>query len=103
MVRVWDAASGLYSPLAALKGGDNYVLSVCYSADNTRLVSTCLSEKTRMWDAASHELLAELEGLDNLSCICFSPDGDRLATCDDTFDNSCARVCVRHAVGDKWL
>jgi len=103
--RVWDAASGEqllclavnvvnmnwtvdsgewkpYVPHNALKLDTwNWVKSVAFSPDGTRLVTASLDKMARVWSSTSGELLFTLEGHQKgLETVAFSPSGKWLAT-----------------------
>ena len=62
MVRVWDANTGL--PLAVLQGHTNYVTSVNWSPDGTKLASGSWDKTVRVWNDVTNtgSQLAVLEG-----------------------------------------
>ncbi|WP_166665752.1 nSTAND1 domain-containing NTPase [Kribbella caucasensis] len=73
-----DAATG------AVKGrlpGDDEILTVRFSRDGTRLVSTTAAPKTIVWDVAEGRVVEELEIRDqDLWDVGFSPDDETLYT-----------------------
>ena len=75
-IRLWDAASGtaIGQPL---QGHSDWVSSVSFSPDGTRIVSSSGDKTVRLWDAASGTATGEpLQGhSDKVLSIAFSPDG----------------------------
>ena len=87
-LREWVSSVG-QQPLT-LRGHNHRVTSVCFSPDGKRIAAAGvdLEPKTRaavgvvrVWDAAGGKEILSL-GLNNhsINCVCFSPDGRRLAT-----------------------
>ena len=55
--------------------------AVAFSPDGTRLASAGTDGTVRLWDPASGQLTATLEGhADGVSAVAFSPDSHRLAS-----------------------
>jgi WD40 repeat protein len=88
-LKVWDAAGG--QEVLTLKGHAGPVWSVCFSPDGKRLASASgdPSKKGRpgevkVWDAQSGQEVLTLKGHTGLTgqvtSVCFSPDGNRLAS-----------------------
>jgi WD40 repeat protein/serine/threonine protein kinase len=79
VVRVYDLTTGeLRHPL---QGHIDRVVSVAYSPDGRRLVSTSLDRTVKLWDAATGQEVLTLRGhKDVTSRALFSPDGRRLAS-----------------------
>ncbi|KAK0719401.1 WD40-repeat-containing domain protein, partial [Lasiosphaeris hirsuta] len=58
--KIWDPATG--QCLSTLQGHDDWVLSVAWSHDSTRLAS-CSDDKTvKIWDPATGQCLSTLQG-----------------------------------------
>ncbi|KAG1867062.1 WD40-repeat-containing domain protein, partial [Suillus tomentosus] len=78
-VRLWDAATG--EPVGEpLEGHTDWVWSVSFSPDGTRIVSGSGDKTVRLWDVATGQPLGEpLEGHTALVySVSFSPDGTRI-------------------------
>jgi WD40 repeat protein len=78
--RIWDARTGL--PLLTVKGHTNWVTSVAFSPDGTKLATAGRWEPTaNIWDSRTGQRLLQLKGhAGGVSSVKFSPDGSRLAT-----------------------
>jgi WD40 repeat protein len=59
-VRVWDVSTGV--ELKELKGHTDWVNSVAFSSDGTRIVSGSIDESVRVWDVSTGVELKELKG-----------------------------------------
>ena len=59
-VRVWDASTG--ETLKVLEGHTDYVMSVAFSSDDSRIVSGSDDKSVRVWDASTGKMLKVLEG-----------------------------------------
>jgi WD40 repeat protein len=60
------------------------VWSVAFSPDGTRLATGSDDDHVRLWDVASGEEIARLEGhTERISVVAFSPDGARLVSGSD--------------------
>jgi WD40 repeat protein len=76
---VWDASSG--REMHVLKGHRNFVYSVEFSPDGSRLASASGDRTAKLWDVATGQELLTLRGhTDELFSVAFSPDGCWLAT-----------------------
>jgi WD40 repeat protein len=92
-VKVWDASTG--QVLLTLKGHTGQVNSVCFSPDGKRLASASGNSITytpeevkagevRLWDATTGREILILKGhTKRIASVCFSPDGQRLASASD--------------------
>jgi WD40 repeat protein len=74
-----------WSPcLQTLEGHSNFVTSVAFSHDSTRLASASDDRTVKVWDAASGACLEKLEGHSKkVNSVAFSHDSTRLASASD--------------------
>ncbi|KAJ3874888.1 quinon protein alcohol dehydrogenase-like superfamily [Lentinula edodes] len=91
-VRIWDASTGaqIGVPLQGhdssigvpLQGHDDWVSSVAFSPDGTRIVSGSGDHTVRIWDASTGaQIGVPLQGHDDwVSSVAFSPDGTRIVS-----------------------
>jgi WD40 repeat protein len=87
-LKVWDVERG--QVLVSLKGHTGSVLGVCFSPDGTRLASAgagqdpegkVLPGEIKVWDVEQGREILALKGhTGEVNCVCFSPDGTRLAS-----------------------
>ena len=78
-MKVWNASTG--QEKLTLNGHTNYVHSVCFNPDGTRLASASRDGSVKVWDTATgQETLSLKVKADDIWCVCFSPDGTRLAS-----------------------
>jgi hypothetical protein len=76
---VWDTATG--ACLHTLNGHSDLVMSVCFSPDGQRIVSSSRDQSARLWDVASGTELLTFKGHRGwLFTAVFSPDGRRIVT-----------------------
>ena len=65
--------------LKTLEGHSNYVRSVAYSPDGTKIISGSEDNTIKIWDANTGECLKTLEGHSNyVNSVAFSPDGTKI-------------------------
>jgi len=78
-LRLWKAATG--EPVKTLDGHTDAVLSVVFSRDGKRLLSSSYDKTARLWDVESGEQLREFKGHTWwVWCAAFSPDEKRVVT-----------------------
>jgi WD40 repeat protein/cell division protein FtsL len=78
-VQLWDAITGKH--LQSIQGHGNYVRSVAFTRDGTRLASA--ADFVRFWDvltSQAQEVLSLKGHAGNVLGLAFSPDGTRLAS-----------------------
>uniref|UniRef100_A0ACD5GTA2 WD40 repeat domain-containing protein n=1 Tax=Desertifilum tharense IPPAS B-1220 TaxID=1781255 RepID=A0ACD5GTA2_9CYAN len=64
-----------------LLGHDDYVRSLSFSPDGTRLASGSWDQTVKLWDISTGEEIATLKGhADAVVSVNFSPDGQILAS-----------------------
>ena len=64
-----------------LTGHSDIVYAVAFSPDRRMLATGSRDSTARLWDVATHRLLATLTGhSDNVNAVAFSPDGRTLVT-----------------------
>jgi WD40 repeat protein len=73
--------------LKTLEGDSEGVLSVAYSPDGTKIISSSGDETIKIWDANIGQCLKTLEGhLDYVYSVTFDPDGTKIISC--SYDNT---------------
>jgi WD40 repeat protein len=78
-VDIWDIASGAL--LATLRGHNEYVYSIAFSPDGTRIVTASGDRTARIWNAASGRPLQVLRGHEaTVFSAYFSPDSRHVVT-----------------------
>jgi len=79
ILQLRDAVSGTH--LNTLNGHSDWVLSVAFSPDGTRIVSGSKDNTLRLWDAVSGAGLNTLNGHSNwVLSVAFSLDGTRIVS-----------------------
>ncbi len=85
-----EAEDALYRALPAsqlqltLSGHTDWVSSIVFSPDGSKLATTSLDNTVKIWDARSGQVLLTLEDHSRaVRTVAFSPDGKRLATAGD--------------------
>src|SRR4029079_12212903 len=69
------------SPLPALEGHKNFVLSAAFSADRKRIVTASADRTAKVWDGVTGILLLSFdEHKDLVRFAAFSPDGKKIVT-----------------------
>ncbi len=77
--QAWSRGSGLFPPVVISTAGTEY--NALFSPDNRLLLTSGASNAVELWDAATGERVAELDGhTATVSSASFSPDGRYLAT-----------------------
>ena len=62
-----------------MEGHSDYVLSVAYSPDGTKIISGSGDETVKIWDANTGQCLKTLEGhSDDVESVAYSPDGTKI-------------------------
>ena len=78
-VRLYDFASGKLDSL--LKGHDDVVLALAFSANSTRLISGSADKTGIIWDLAKRQQIHRLSGhTEMITAVSFGPDGARVIT-----------------------
>ena len=86
-LKLWDAVSGRLIRIFAGTERRDWMLSVAFSPNGTRLVSGTSSGTVKLWDVASGQQIHALPGHSYAaSSVAFSPDGTRLLS--GSYDNT---------------
>ena len=79
---MWEAGTG--SELLTLRGHQDYVWSIAWSPDGSKLATACGDRTAKVWKVVSGAELVSLRGhQDSVQNIAWSPDGSKLATASD--------------------
>jgi WD40 repeat protein len=67
-----------------LEGHSNYVNSVAYSPDGSKIISSSNDDTVKIWDANTGQCLKTLEGhIETVNSVAFSPDGTKIISGSD--------------------
>jgi WD40 repeat protein len=81
-VRVWDVSTGKVQ--SVLEGHTDWVQSVAFSSDGTRIASGSRDKSVWVWDVSTGTVQSVLEGhTSGVSSVAFSSDGTRIASGSD--------------------
>ncbi|CAI7583021.1 unnamed protein product [Penicillium manginii] len=103
----WDAHTG--ACLQTLEGHDDWVRSVVFSPDSSRVASGSFDNTIKIWDAHTGACLQTLEGHDrDVTSVVFSPDSsyiasgsrDRAIKIWDAHTGACLQTMKGH---DNWV
>jgi len=75
-----NAPAVVLLPKARLKGHTEWVYSLSFNKDGTRLASGSEDGTVRIWDTAKGEIIRVLEDGRLVSCVAYSPDGKTVAS-----------------------
>lgn len=78
VIHVWRVADG--SPTAALRGHRSRIRDLAFTPDAARIVSASHDGSSMIWDVATGDLVAELNGAESVSVVRISPDGETIVT-----------------------
>jgi WD40 repeat protein len=78
---VWDTRDGTLKERHRFDAHSGGIMSVAFSRDSRRLVSSSFDGTAKVWDTTTWKVLAALEGkpLGRLWCAAIHPDGERIA------------------------
>lgn len=84
-IRVWDVNSGALLKTLSVNtnGAENIVCGVVFSKDGKNLASCDWGQSPKVWDFASGKLVQAFRAKSSL-CLAYSPDGQLLASGDDS-------------------
>ena len=76
---LWDIATG--REVRRFRGHTNYIESLAFSSDGSRLVTASMDDTARLWDVATGREIRRFEGhTSTVLRVAFSSDGQRLVT-----------------------
>jgi WD40 repeat protein len=86
-VRLWDTTTG--EELTVIRGHEDYVCSVAFNPDGTRLFTASGDGTVRVWDALTGNELRVIRGAlwdyeSSVFAVAFSPDATQVATRDNS-------------------
>jgi WD40 repeat protein len=80
-IRVWDLPTGQLRQV--LQGHSYHILSLDFSPDGKRLVSSCWDRTVRLWDVDTGQLIRTFRGpMGFVSAVAFLPDGQHVISGD---------------------
>ena len=64
-----------------MEGHSNYIYSIAFSPDGTKIISGSSDKTIKIWDANTGQCLKTLEGhSNNVYSVAFSPDGTKIVS-----------------------
>jgi WD40 repeat protein len=80
-VKTWDVEKGTLEGTLELAEHTDFITSVAWSRDGTRLVSGSEDRTLRIWDMGTGKCLITMEGhISGVSCVQFSRDSKKVAS-----------------------
>jgi WD40 repeat protein len=97
VTRLWDPARPTPTHLLAHKAP---VYDVAWSPDGSRVLTACMDEKVRLWDAGTGKLVGGTFEVENRArAVAFSPDGRRFIVGGEEFTAEVRDIETRGIVG----
>ena len=85
LIIIWDSFG---IPIQSLTRHTSWAMGISFSPDGKHLASCSFDKTVRIWDVETGLPTQTIEGREGIGAICYSADGNLVATC----SNQCIKI-----------